>query len=109
MPPDAASDTATDTGEESGVDVDESFPPPASHVLVELQNLWKQIEERGFRIQEDLDQEASGLASIRTASPICIRTGPISTCSASGACNTVKRFLSLVGIPSPCICPTNFP
>jgi len=75
MPPDVASGAATDTGEESGVDVDESFPPAASHVPVELQNLWKQIEERGFRIQGDFDQEASGLTSIRTASPICIRTG----------------------------------
>jgi len=50
-------DTGSDTGEESGIDADETFAPAANHVPVELQNLWKRMEEQGFSIQKDIDHE----------------------------------------------------
>ena len=60
FPATRCSETASNTGEESCADNEESFAPVASHVPVELYDLWKRIEERGFCIQEDFDQESPG-------------------------------------------------
>jgi len=50
-------DTASEPEEEIAVGTDVSFPPAAGYVPVDLQNLWKRIEENGFRREEDFDQE----------------------------------------------------